>query len=373
MKTPITCEIFAHLDSPHLQQLYTGFSVLHKRGIIQLIQTTRKQDIIDEDAPPHLRDAKRSHLKVLLDGHYVLYYDTHDSFEIDAGILATVDVYFKRSYSEHAIGQLELKHRVFPLGLNYPVYSDGVDVFAMKRVALHKGGGFRVLMRSMGIDYLLGPIRYTARMNRLESYPAFTLPAKVLFMTQVWDPKEARSKDKADEWEALNNMRAKCVLLLKKEFGNKFLGGFRHDDYSRSRWADCLLPDHRLATKSRYLKLLREFPICVATTGLHGSTGWKLGEYVSQSKAIVTEPLMYRVPGCFDAERNYLKFSTPETCVECVARLFKDYQLRCQVMMNNFRYYHSYLRPDSLVLNTLALAIASFDAKPWGERGDRIR
>ena len=361
MTTPITCEIFAHSDSIHLQQLYTGFSVLHKRGIIQLTQTTRKQDTIDKDAPPHLWDAKRSHLKVLLDRHYVLYYDTHDSFEIDADILATVDVYFKRSYFEHAIRQLELKHRVFPLGLNYLVYSDGLDVFATERAALHKGfGRFRVLMRSMGIDNLLGPIRYTARVNRLESYPALTLPAKVLFMTRVYDPKEARSRDKADECEALNNMRAGCVLLLKKEFGEKFVGGLSHDDYSRSQWADCLLPDHRLANKSRYLKLLREFPICVATTGLHGSIGWKLGEYVSQSKAIVTEPLMYRVPGRFDAERNYLEFSTSESCVECVTRLFEDYQLRSELMMNNFRYYHSYVRPDSLVLNTLALALASF-------------
>ena len=364
MTTPITCEIFAHLDSPHLQQLYTGFTVLHKRGIIQLIQTTRRQDTIDKDAPPHLRDAKRSHLKVLLDRHYLLYYDAHDSFEIDAGILATVDVYFKRSYFEPAIRQLELKHRVFPLGLNYPVYSDGVDVFAMERAALHKGfGRFRVLMRSMGIDYLVGQSRYTARMNRLESYPTFTLPAKVLFMTQVWDPKEARSRDKADERESLNNMRANCVLLLKKEFGDRFLGGLSHDDYSRSKWADCLLPDHGLANKSKYLKLLKEFPVCVATTGLHGSTGWKLGEYVSQSKAIVTEPLMYRVPGCFAPERNYLEFSTPESCVECVTRLFKDYRLRCQLMINNFRYYHSYVRPDSLVLNTLARAIASLDEK----------
>ena len=374
MTIPITCELFAHSDSPHLQQLYTGFSVLHKRGLIKLTQTTRQRNIIDKDAPPHLRDARRSHLKVLLDRHYVLYYDTHDSFEIDAGVLATVDVYFKRSYFEPVIRQLELKHRVFPLGLNYPVYSDGLDVFAMERAALHKGlDRFRVLMRSMGIDYLLGPIRYTARVKRLESYPAFTLPAKVLFMTQLWDPRETGSRDKADERESLNNMRAKCVLLLKKEFGGQFLGGLRHDDYSRSKWADCLLPDHRPANKSRYLKLLSEFPICVATTGLHGSTGWKLGEYVSQSKAIVTEPLMYRVPGRFDAERNYLKFSTPEGCVECVTRLFEDYQLRCKLMMNNFRYYHSYVRPDSLVLNSLALAFASFDEKTWHERGDRIR
>jgi hypothetical protein len=360
MTTPITCEIFAHSDSIHLQQLYTGYSALHKSGIIQLIQTTRKQDTIDKDAPPHLWDAKRSHLTVLLDRHYVLYYDTHDSFEIDAETLATVDVYFKRSYYEPAIRQLELKHRVFPLGLNYLVYSDGVDMFAMERAALHKGfARFRVLMRSLAIDYLFSPIRYTARVSRLESYPAFTLPAKVLFMTRVYDPREARSKEKAAEWELLNNMRASCVLLLKKEFGEKFLGGLSHDDYSRSKWVDCLMPDHRLANKSRYLKLLREFPICVATTGLHGSAGWKLGEYVSQSKAIVSEPLMYRVPGSFNAERNYLEFSTPEGCVECVTRLFKDHQLRYELMMNNFRYYHSYVRPDSLVLNTLALAIAS--------------
>ena len=101
------------------------------------------------------------------------------------------------------------------------------------------------------------------------------------------------------------------------------------------------------------MKLLREFPIGIATTGLHGSIGWKLAEYVSYSKAIVTEKLNYRVPGHFEKELNYLDFVSPEGCVESAARLFQNYSLRCQLMINNYRYYQSYLRPDSLVLNTL--------------------
>jgi hypothetical protein len=107
------------------------------------------------------------------------------------------------------------------------------------------------------------------------------------------------------------------------------------------------------------MKLLKRFPICIATTGIHGSIGWKIAEYVSYSKAIVTERLNYRVPGNFEKELNYLEFVSPEDCVESAVRLFQDYKLRCQLMINNYRYYQSYLRPDSLVMNTLAIAISS--------------
>jgi hypothetical protein len=176
-------------------------------------------------------------------------------------------------------------------------------------------------------------------------------------MTQAWDHNKARSKAKSEERDFMNNTRAQCIRLLKKEFGVHFLGGFAHSVYSNDRFRDCLLPDNKLSQKKNYMELLREFPICIATTGLHGSIGWKLAEYVSYSKAIVTERLNYQVPGHFQKELNYLDFVSPEDCVESAVRLFHNYNLRCQFMINNYRYYYSYLRPDSLVLNTLAIAI----------------
>jgi hypothetical protein len=360
MKEKITCELFSHADSIHLQQLYTGFGILHRRGILQLIQRINKEDIIDKTKPPHLRGAKARHLKVVVNGRLILYYDADDSFEIDDEILNKVDFYFKRSYASEELNNHNSKEKIFPLGLNYPVYSKGLDMFLIRRVALHKGiEKFKNLGKGIGIDYLLGGKVYVPRVNQLEFYPDFNLPPKVLFMVQAWDPNKFGSKDKSKEIESINNTRAQCTRLLKKEFGELFLGGFIHDDYSMNRFRDYLLPDNKLAKKKNYMKLLKDFPICVATTGLYGSTGWKLAEYICYSKAIITECLNYQIPGQFEKELNYLEFTSPEGCVESAKRLFQDYKLRCQLMINNYRYYRSYLRPDSLVLNTLAIAMSS--------------
>src|SRR5256885_17175399 len=83
MEEKITCELFVHADSVHLQQLYTGFSILHRKGIIRLIQRICRENIMDKTKDHHLWDAKLSHLKVIIDGESALYYDTHDSFEVD--------------------------------------------------------------------------------------------------------------------------------------------------------------------------------------------------------------------------------------------------------------------------------------------------
>jgi hypothetical protein len=95
----------------------------------------------------------------------------------------------------------------------------------------------------------------------------------------------------------------------------------------------------------------------VATTGLHGSTGWKLAEYVAFAKAIVSERLVYEVPGAFAPGRNYIEFTSPEECLNGAVRLIEDGALRQQLMQNNAAYYRDYLRPDALVRNALQTAL----------------
>lgn len=62
---------------------------------------------------------------------------------------------------------------------------------------------------------------------------------------------------------------------------------------------ELIVPD-KLTGKRAYLHRMQHTEICVASTGLHGSTGWKLAEYVAAGRAIVTEPLRYTLPGGFE-------------------------------------------------------------------------
>ncbi len=125
-------------------------------------------------------------------------------------------------------------------------------------------------------------------------------------MARAWNPDLIESKAQKEIVEALNETRAASVRVLRKKFGERFFGGLAHDDYAARHFKDCLLPDAALSSKRKYLEILKNFPICVTTAGLNRSNGWKLGEYVALSKAIITEPLHFQVTGDFANEVNTL-------------------------------------------------------------------
>lgn len=355
----ISCELLSKSNMPHLQQIYTGFSILHDAGIIRLNQKVVRENLFDETKPPHLRDARENHLKVVINREITVYYDTHDGFEIDAEEAAQTDFYFKRSYSPGFISSLPERSKIFPLGLNYLVYGAGRDPFLLARHALFRSLRDKadVFVRALKLEpYLLNRID-TPRLDKMHLPPDLGTEPRVLFMARAWNPSISPDAEIRGQIESINEMRADCVRRLKKEFKSRFFGGLAHDEYAREKFPDCLLPDGSLARQRIYLQTLREFPVCVATTGLLGSIGWKLAEYVAFSKAIVSEPLNYTIPGDFQKEKNYLEFDSSEQCVASVARLFDDSELRNQMMQNNDRYYNAYLKPDTLVLNTLSIAL----------------
>lgn len=63
------------------------------------------------------------------------------------------------------------------------------------------------------------------------------------------------------------------------------------------------------------------------------------------------------VPGEFLPGSNYLAFDRPEQCVERVQELMANEPLAYQMKVNNYGYYHGFVRPDRLVLNSRIVAI----------------
>jgi hypothetical protein len=104
------------------------------------------------------------------------------------------------------------------------------------------------------------------------------------------------------------------------------------------------------------MKLLRQYPIGIATTGLFNSIGWKFAEYIGFSRAIVSEKLNFEAPG-LESGKHYLGFTTLDECVEAVSTLMNDKDLCAQMMIRNHEYYQTYLRPDRMVWNALSTAL----------------
>jgi hypothetical protein len=356
----ISCRLLYRSASPHLQQLYTGFRLLQQSGFLRLSQQMRRTAVRYLDDAPHLTDAGHAHLDALLEGKLRLHFDTHDAQEIALGELDDCDFYFKRSYLPALVGSLPAQQRgkVLPLGLNYRVLADVADSFAMRR-ALSMTGLSRATLTSfkqaLDIHNRLG---FEPRLPQMESPPDPGADPNVLFLVAAYDPHDdpARSRQKIDDRILINETRARCIRLLQGALGPRFTGGFSRSRFTLQHYADLVVPPDSTAQKN-YLRTLKSFPICVASTGLHGSTGWKLAEYVAFSKAILSERLVYDTPGEFTAGRNYIEFTSPEECLDGAVRLIEDAALRQQIMRNNETYYRTYLRPDALVKNALTTAM----------------
>ncbi|WP_200389806.1 hypothetical protein [Thiocapsa imhoffii] len=353
-------------NSKHTQQIFTGFTILRKQGLIKYSEKHIKcSENIQTSMPRHVRVFNAHPLTVTLNKRYRLCYDTHDSWEIERKTLDDCDFYFKRSCSLDMYKSLGLDcSKIYPLGLNYRVLPNDIDLSHILRqvdikdaIEIYSETIYTALAKWTGDSYKY----FVPTEMNMSQEPVVNGEPKVLFMARTWDPYDdvKRSKEKIEMRCAVNESRAVCIKSLRKEFGSLFYGGFSHTAYAKAMYPNLLLPNENTSIKRSYIGMLREFPICISTTGLHGSIGWKMGEYVAFSKAIVSERLQYDVPGNFEAGKNYLEFTHPDQCVESVASLIDNTNLRILMMNKNREYYLNYLRPDRIILNTLHLAITS--------------
>ena len=344
----IECNIISTSDSNHLSQIYTGFKQLQSEGRIRLSQSFHDRSAAsDENTAPHK-------LLVLINGRRVLY-DMSDGGGIHKEAIERIDFCFKRSFSKERVKALGVEAKVFPLGLNYAVAPDRVDFFGFRRALRHAKGIHRVT----GALYALKCYRSSKhlRVNQLQAPPNFEAPARIIFLTTTYDPGRSKTDQKKKETDHINRTRAECIRALRREFGDRFLGGISFNAGIKKGYEDCLIPDKAFTRRDNYIRILKHYPICVATTGLHGSIGWKFGEYVALSKAILSEKLLYAAPG-LQPGKNFLEFATPAQCVEEAQRLMTDRDLRAQIMLNNAYYYMEYLKPDVMIMKSILTALA---------------
>lgn len=350
------CELVVFSSGEHLSQLFTGFASLRRRGAIQATMHRGKR------FEPGIIGAR---LDVVLNGRFHLVYDLTDGGTIDPrhGI-DIADIYFKRSYDPNAIAHSEAK--IFPLGLNFPVYGPGdwnATRLRWSLALLRPHNAKAVAIRVTRLSKILSHVfkanggRSPCWIDRFPAEPRVNRDPKVLFLTRTWPAHGRLDAATADERREITSMRVRCIRLLRSELGPTLLGGLLPSEDAIRDFPDCVV-DQAITRKPNYLKSVKQSDVCIATKGLRESNGWSIGEYVASARAIVTEPLRYTVPGNFSPGRNYLEMTSPEECVEQTLRLLSDSPLRGTMMQANQHYYQAFVRPDSLVWNSLSTAAA---------------
>lgn len=344
MAALFTCEM-DYIESQHLSQLYAGFEMLQAKGIVDV----RLKGVSAYSGKPML--------KVRVNNQYTIIYDTLDGLNWIEGDITDnleyfrnhirADYYFKRSFDKKLVEYAPRDCRVFPLGLNYYITPK----------KLHKKNfkdSVKNAIRNNPLIAKILKINHSDIFNEeFEYYPVVHKVNRILFLTRLWDPEEVKQENLKAEREILNQYRADCIRICRKEFKDQFTGGLQGDRFtSGSRYKDLVAP-YELTKRAFFLNQIKESNICIATTGLHNSIGFKLAEYIAACRAVITEPLHYEVPGNLETGKNYFCFDSAEELVKNIYKLSGDRELIRDMMFRNFIYYNNYLRPDVLVLNTL--------------------
>jgi hypothetical protein len=199
-------------------------------------------------------------------------------------------------------------------------------------------------------------------------YPPMPIPEgsvpQILLLTRLWGPLgdevaagPAVRERTQRELDVINGTRIECIEACRAAFTGHFVGGLSDSPYAR-RVAPHLIAPTAITNKQSFMALVKASPICIATTGLILSTGWRFGEYIAASRAIVTEKVHDTFPGSFRAPENYLEFSTVDQLLSVVRGLLADRTGLNAMMWNNYCYYRNHGRPDSLILNALLTAMS---------------
>ena len=306
---------------PHLSPVLTGLYSLEKQGKIKMKAIDRTNDF-----QPLCLELLINEKRVCIDVN-----DGYNNLEWIKKNIHRFDFYFKRSYSE----KINKKYgfNMIPYELNYETYSENVKSSTNynKKKKIKK-----LLLNLLCIK--------DSSQTKVEDIHSDDISVnenpKICFYTRLWDKEDI-----------LNNNRISIIRQLKHKYGDNFYGGVYNSELSRKLCPD-LIVNKFTTIKSKYLKTMTKCDICIATTGLHNSIGWKFAEYVIASKAIVSEKLNYLVPGLKES-KNYLEFNDVDDCIQKVDYLVNNRQKILEMMYNNNKYYKKYLKPEVQVMNMI--------------------
>lgn len=340
----------------HLYQLLAGFAALDAEGALRCTFERLRP------GSPYLLPYNM--FEVVTDDGLRFIYDMNDGYEnllSDAlempsfynGLLNRCNLLFKRSFDRKKNALLCTPEKVRPTPPNFLVTLRGNPAH-LPAPCDPRREKIKKLVRMLPASSYAN--RHVLEEN-LFSPPKCSPQPRILFMARLWDPAGEfagqLTSAMAEERRRINDSRADCIRLLRREFGDHFYGGVAASPFTTREYADVVLDDPSLARKDAYLAFMKTFDVHISTMGLHGSTGWKFSEYIAASKAIVCEPLCYESAGGLADGVHYLSFTDADSCVSSVSALLDDRARLEEMMTRNHAYAESYLRCKPYAESTL--------------------
>jgi hypothetical protein len=258
----VACTLGTEADLFHVAKTVTGLCELESQNLIEL--TLRLS-----------RNLGQAAVMLEIDGA-TGGIDLSDHSDKMQSELSNCDVYFKRCVRPE---DLQTSHSLRPFGLNYACRS----LKATRRLLTLFGPTDLVRRRSTWKKFLLVPL-----VKRFERQPTEPASRTILFQARLWDSVDCPGD------EEINDGRVSLLLALRKQFGNRIVGGLVPTPYAQKHHPGLLttLPSRQ----SQYVKWARKHMISIGFRGLFGSLGFKLGEALAASQCLIIEPTVAYLP-----------------------------------------------------------------------------
>ena len=353
----------ANLNSMYMNQIVTGFIMLKQQEVLDFV-LSEKLELKDEFSHDAIVECVFKNKRIIFD--LTDGYNNYPSFAFLDRALDNVDYYFKSCVQREYHLRMRNKHKILTLPFRYYVTLNNIYLNYMRIKLARRTCKFKEIIRCT--TSLLNS-SYCHRYVKRFEYPAVVNREKnVFFYTRLWDPSIASSKSsknvdldgcldnliakKAQEYKQISDMRALCIMALKKEFGKSFIGEIVRSDYAEKMYPD-LIVNTQISSRKAYTKAIHSSDICVTTQGTHQCFNFSFGEELAASKGLVTEKPFYELPDFFKENINFLSYSNPLECVEKTDMLFNDNEKLLRMMKANEEYYLQYNRPDKMIINAL--------------------
>lgn len=357
-------------SSDYVSLVYAGLHELRARGEIslELVTGTRQNSAVRR------RNAATIGLEVAQSTNCEsvrrIELDFTDGGAISSpALLENADVYYKRSYRSAIVEQLTAieQAKVKPFGLHYACTSPRQSLrdrwsHIRTRRAIKELPYSSARLTAIPSDMVrtaslsLAKFRISKRLSNmpplvseLEADAKSAAEPRIFYRTRVYSPGPRNAR----RGELENEKRVAVIRALKKEFGDRFVGGLRDSEFARKKYPDCIFPTP--INWRQHVALMKSCLIAVTTAGLHDSTDWKLAEYLAASRCTVSERLRYDLPHELREGEEILVFDSPDQCVEACANLLSNPDLAEKLRQGAQSYYQQHLAPAQILRRVIGI------------------
>lgn len=374
MKPPYTVIIHTPQELNHSSYIQTGLFVLAHEGLINVeVKFSMARNIgvlsVDEDGSVLIdnRAFPKASYYTLIDSlsnkRITFASDQYDSaFHFSKAALENCDFYFKRNYESSTVGFLNSNYsnKIHALGLTFRVQSSLIISQNKLKLGVLLSNLWlnikwdRLLFSRLKTSYKITSKHiYSNRENRnierFEKYKVQTEFQTILFQTRCF------LHENQKDVKQIHQQRYRIIKLLRKEFPQRFLGGFVPSKIAEKHYGDALT--NVPTAPVEYLNAVKKAGIVIYTRGLVNSPAWKMAEYLSQGKVIIAEPLTAELPVPLIDGKEVLYFRSDAELVAKIKLVSENQELAKTLSQNARAYFEKHVHPVQNVKRILELML----------------